>query len=224
MVKQVKNGGHVTRGWLGVMIQPVTHDLAESFGMDRPVGALVAQVLAESPASNSDLQVGDVILEFNGHFAESNSHLPPIVGRTPVGHPVPVRVMREGRELVVRVVIGELPAEEELAEARPQRKTEKKVEKVAVTRLGMTLLEVPQALRKQRNLGSGGAFVEKVEKGSVADRSGLRSGDVVSRVNYVVIEGVNHLLQLIERMPKGRGVPVYVVRDKGPIFLALRLP
>lgn len=224
VVKQVKNGGHVTRGWLGVMIQPVTHDLAESFGMDRPVGALVAQVLAESPASNSDLQVGDVILEFNGHFVESNSHLPPIVGRTPVGHPVPVRVMREGRELVVRVVIGELPAEEELAEARPQRKTEKKVEKVAVTRLGMTLLEVPQALRKQRNLGSGGAFVEKVEKGSVADRSGLRSGDVVSRVNYVVIEGVNHLLQLIERMPKGRGVPVYVVRDKGPIFLALRLP
>jgi serine protease Do len=224
VVKQVKNGGHVTRGWLGVMIQPVTRDLAESFGMDRPVGALVAQILDESPAANSNLQVGDVIVEFNGHFVESNTHLPPIVGRTPVGHPVPVKVMREGRQVVVKVVIGELPGEDQLAEVRPDPLNSEKAEPLAVQRLGMHMSEVPKAIRKERTLGSGGVYLEQVESGSVADRFGLRRGDVISRVNYVVVEGVEHFLQLIERMPKHKGVPVYVVREKGPIFLAMRLP
>ena len=224
VVKQVKNGGHVTRGWLGVMIQPVTRDLAESFGMDRPVGALVAQILDESPAANSNLQVGDVIVEFNGHFVESNTHLPPIVGRTPVGHPVPVKVMREGRQVVVKVVIGELPGEDQLAEVTPDPLNSEKAEPLAVQRLGMHMSEVPKAIRKERTLGSGGVYLEQVESGSVADRFGLRRGDVISRVNYVVVEGVEHFLQLIERMPKHKGVPVYVVREKGPIFLAMRLP
>ncbi|HIJ31596.1 MAG TPA: PDZ domain-containing protein, partial [Gammaproteobacteria bacterium] len=182
------------------------------------------QILDESPAANSNLQVGDVIVEFNGHFVESNTHLPPIVGRTPVGHPVPVKVMREGRQVVVKVVIGELPGEDQLAEVRPDPLNSEKAEPLAVQRLGMHMSEVPKAIRKERTLGSGGVYLEQVESGSVADRFGLRRGDVISRVNYVVVEGVEHFLQLIERMPKHKGVPVYVVREKGPIFLAMRLP
>ncbi len=225
VVKQVKNGGHVSRGWLGVMIQPVTRDLAESFGMDRPVGALVAQILDDGPASNSDLQVGDVILEFNGRFVESNTHLPPIVWRTPVGHPVPVKVMREGRERILKIKIGELPAEEELADARPQSPMQgKKVEKAVTKRLGMTLKPLPKQVRKARSISAGGVYIDAVDKGSVAEQFGLQKGDVISRVNYVVVEGVDHLLELLDTLPEGRGVPVYIVRDKGPIFLALRLP
>lgn len=226
VVKQVKNGGHVSRGWLGVMIQPVTRDLAESFGMDRPVGALVAQILEDGPAADSDLQVGDVILEFNGYFVESNTHLPPIVGRTPVGHPVPVRVMREGREKIIKIKIGELPQEEEVAEARPQQQTQKGkgAEKAAIKRLGMTLQPLPKPVRKARSIPAGGVYIEAVEKDSVADRFGLQKGDVISRVNYVVVEGVDHLLDILDRLPQKKGVPVYVVREKGPIFLALRLP
>lgn len=224
VVKQVKNGGHVSRGWLGVMIQPVTRDLAESFGMDRPVGALVAQILEEGPAADSELQVGDVILEFNGYFVESNTHLPPIVGRTPVGHPVPVKVMREGRERILKIKIGELPAEEALADARPQSPAKKPIEKVATTRLGMTLEALPKKVRKERSIPSGGVFIGAVEKDSVAERFGLQKGDVISRINYVVVEGVDHMLEILDQLPQGRGVPVYVVREKGPIFLALRLP
>ena len=224
VVKQVKNGGHVSRGWLGVLIQPVTSDLAESFDMDRPVGALVAQVLEDSPASKSDLQVGDVIMEFNGHFVESNSHLPPVVGRTPVGHPVPVKVMREGRELIIQVVVGELPSDDELDIAQIDEGEADKVEQASTERLGMTLREIPKEIRESRAIHSGGVFIDKVEGGSVADRFGLKAGDVISRVNYVVVEGVDHLLQLLDRLPKGKGIPVYVVRDKGPIFLALRMP
>lgn len=225
VVKQVKNGGHVSRGWLGVMIQPVTRDLAESFGMDRPVGALVAQILEDGPAADSDLQVGDVILEFNGHFVESNTHLPAIVGRTPVGHPVPVRVMREGREQLLKIKIGELPEQEEVADARSATPAPaKKSKKAATVRLGMTLEPLPKQVRKARLIPAGGVYISAVEKGSVAERFGLQKGDVISRVNYVVVEGVDHLLHLLDRLPEGRGVPVYVVREKGPIFLALRLP
>ena len=226
VVKQVKNGGYVSRGWLGVMIQPVTRDLAESFGMDRPVGALVAQILEDGPAADSDLQVGDVILEFNGHFVESNTHLPPIVGRTPVGHPVPVKVMREGREKIIKIKIGELPPEDKVADADRQQPSSKakKSEKVAIKRLGMTLQPLPKQVRKERAITSGGVYVAAVEKGSVADRYGLQQGDVISRVNYVVVEDVDHLLGILDRLPAKRGVPVYVVREKGPIFLALRLP
>ncbi len=226
VVKQVKNGGHVSRGWLGVMIQPVTSDLADSFGMDRPVGALVAQILEDGPAADSDLQVGDVILEFNGHFVESNTHLPPIVGRTPVGHPVPVRVMREGREQVLKIQIGELPPEEELADARPQQDTPRAEQQPAavIKRLGMTLQPLPKPVRQKRSIPAGGVYVAEVEKGSVADHYGLQKGDVISRVNYVVVEDVDHLLGILDRLPGGKGVPVYVVRDRGPIFLALRLP
>ncbi len=223
VVKQVKNGGHVSRGWLGVLIQAVTSDLADSFGMDRPVGALVAEVLKDSPASLSDLQVGDVITEFNGHFVESNSHLPPIVGRTPVGHPVPVKIIREGREMVVQVVIGELPSDDELASSLPQQK-DKQVEEATTERLGMILEDIPVEVRESRSIHSGGVFVKQIEPGSSADRSGIKEGDVISRINYVVIEGIDHLLQILDRLPDGKSVPVYVVRDKGPIFLALRMP
>ncbi len=225
VVKQVKNGGHVSRGWLGVMIQPVTRDLAESFGMDRPVGALVAQILEDGPAADSDLQVGDVIIEFNGHFVESNTHLPPIVGRTPAGYPVPVKVMREGREKSIKIKIGELPQEDEMADAGSQSSDQgKRVEKTATKRLGMSLEVVPKKVRKERSIPSGGVYIGSVESDSVAQRYGLKKGDVISRVNYVVIEDVDHLLEILDRLPVGRGVPVYVVRDKGPIFLALRLP
>jgi len=223
VVKQVKNGGHVSRGWLGVLIQAVTSDLADSFGMDRPVGALVAEVLKDSPASLSDLQVGDVITEFNGHFVESNSHLPPIVGRTPVGHPVPVKIIREGREMVVQVVIGELPSDDGLASSLPQQK-DKQVEEATTERLGMILEDIPVEVRESRSIHSGGVFVKQIEPGSSADRSGIKEGDVISRINYVVIEGIDHLLQILDRLPDGKSVPVYVVRDKGPIFLALRMP
>ncbi len=224
VVKQVKDGGQVSRRWLGVMIQPVTRDLAESFGMDRPVGALVAQILEDGPAARSELQVGDVIIEFNGHFVESNTHLPAIVGRTPVGHPVPVKVMRKGQQRTINVVVGELPPEEELADARPQLDPGKAPRVATTERLGMQLQAVPQAIRRDRTLQSGGVYVAEVSADSLAHRFGLRSGDVITRVNHVVVEGVDHLLALFDRLPSGRGVPVYVVRERGPIFLALRLP
>jgi len=123
----------------------------------------------------------------------------------------------------VQVVIGELPSDDELASSLPQQK-DKQVEEATTERLGMILEDIPVEVRESRSIHSGGVFVKQIEPGSSADRSGIKEGDVISRINYVVIEGIDHLLQILDRLPDGKSVPVYVVRDKGPIFLALRMP
>jgi|SaaInl8_150m_RNA_FD_contig_123_6617_length_5648_multi_41_in_2_out_0_5 serine protease Do len=223
VVKQIKNGGHVSRGWLGVMIQPVNSDLAESFGMDRPIGALVAKIMKESPADGSELKVGDVIIEFNDKFIESNSHLPPIVGSSPVGESIPVKVMRNGSEQIIHIVIGELP-EEVVASSTITKSGEHPAEQSVEKIFGMTLKPVPTQLRKKLALDAGGVLVAEVERNSLASSFGVKQGDVISKLNRINISSVKQLLEVIDTLPRGRGVPLYIIRENGPIFLALRLP
>ena len=119
VVEQLKAHGSVTRGWLGVMIQDVTRDLAESFGMPQPRGALVARVLPDGPAARAGLQAGDVILRFNGEDIVYSSDLPPRVGRTAVGGTVKVDVLRAGKPRVLRVTVAALPDQPPAAGGKP---------------------------------------------------------------------------------------------------------
>lgn len=98
VVNQIKTKGSVSRGWLGVQIQDITRELAESFGMDRPYGALVARVIEESPAEKAGLQIGDVIVEFDGHDIETSGELPPVVGVTTIDEKVKVKSLEMGPE------------------------------------------------------------------------------------------------------------------------------
>jgi len=109
VANQIKETGHVSRGWLGVLIQEVTRELAESFGMDNPQGALVAKVLENSPAEDAGLQVGDVIIEFNGKKVMRSSSLPPLVGRSAVGKDAKVTIIRNRSREQIKVRIAELP-------------------------------------------------------------------------------------------------------------------
>ena len=106
---QIKETGSVSRGWLGVLIQEVTRELAESFGMENPHGALVAKVLYDSPAQAAGLEVGDVIVEFNGKQVMRSSGLPPLVGRAKVGKEAQVKVIRNKQAREIDVMIAELP-------------------------------------------------------------------------------------------------------------------
>ncbi len=109
---QIRTKGHVSRGWLGVMIQDINRDLAETFGMPHPRGALVSRVLPDSPAERAGVQVGDIILSYNGHELVASSSLPPLVGASPVDRPSTLQVLRNGKERDLKVVIGELPEDE----------------------------------------------------------------------------------------------------------------
>jgi serine protease Do len=217
VVDQLKTKGYVSRGWLGVYIQEVTQQLAESFGMDKPTGALVAKVMPDSPAEKSGIQVGDVILSFDGREVTNSGALPPIVGATQIGKKVSVEVNRDGKVRTLRIQLGELPDDDQLA----ARETES-AERVSVL-LGMEVAEPTPELREALDLPSGGVLVQQVKPGA-AQEAGIRSGDVLSMIDGKKIRSVKHFKEVVQGLSEGKSVAVLVQRQQGPVFLALRAP
>jgi serine protease Do len=217
VAQQLKEKGRVSRGWLGVIIQDVTRDLAESFGMKKAMGALVSQVLSDSPAEKSGLMVGDVIMEFNGREVVSSTDLPPIVGSTPVGDKVPVLVIRDGKQTRLQVQLGELPEEE------PQVVASKASEATRTSRLDITVSDLTDQQRQEMELGKEGVLVEQIERGAAAE-AGIRRGDIILRLNNQSVQSAKDFDSLVKGLPAGRTVPVLVRRQGGPTFLALKVP
>lgn len=212
VVDQLKSGGKVTRGWLGVLIQEMTPELAQSFGLDKPRGALIGQVMAEGPAQGAGVKVGDIIVAFNGQPVQHSTDLPLIVARTRPGTAVPLTVIRDGKEQVLNVQITQLPDEVKLQQAE--------VESPASNRLGLAVAELPPEKRKQ---GTNGLLVKDVDEGPAA-KAGIRPGDIITRINNIDVNEVNQFADLIKDLPAGRPIPVLVRRDNGAIFLALTIP
>ncbi|MCU7848234.1 MAG: DegQ family serine endoprotease [Candidatus Thiodiazotropha sp. (ex Lucinoma kastoroae)] len=215
---QLKTRGRVTRGWLGVLIQDVTNDLADSFAMDHPRGALIARVLPDSPSEKAELQVGDVILEFNGTKIATSSELPPLVGRSNVDKPAVLTILRNGKSKQVKVNIGELPADDKMALANNQ------APKVSENRLGLMVSSVSEQRRKQLRLTNRkGVLVESVT-GQSAREAGIQQGDIITMINNREVEGVEQFNQRVKGLPTDKTVALLVHRDTGPIFLALHVP
>ncbi len=216
VVDQLKDKGSVTRGWLGILIQDVTRDLAESFGMERPGGALVAQVLPDSPAEKAGIKVGDVVMEFNNIPIDNSASLPPIVGRIQVDQEVPVKILRDGKTRTVKVKIGELPPEEEIKLA------DRDSGSVTANRLGAVVSELTPEQRNTLEKKKTGVYVEDI-KGGPARAAGLRRGDIILMINNVDVKNVSHFQQLVKDLPKDKVVPMLVQRGSGPMFLALKM-
>jgi serine protease Do len=219
VARQLQSSGKVSRGWLGVLIQDVTGELAESFDMDRPRGALIARVLPDSPAERAGLQVGDVILAYNGAELGSSSALPPLVGASIVDQPAELLILRAGKEILRQVDIGELPAEEaiSLSSVHPQPRA-------THNRLGMAVSELTSEQRKELEAPADkGVLVESVT-GQPAREAGIQQGDVILMLNNQEITSVAQFNRLLQGLPAGKTVAVLVHRTTGPIFLALRTP
>ncbi len=214
---QLKTKGKVSRGWLGVLIQDVTRELAEAFGMTRPQGALVSKVLDDSPAAAAGFESGDVIIRYNGRDVADSASLPPLVGQTPVGDKAEVVVIRDGKETTLEVTIGELPGDDALAQA-----VAPEAQSVSEKRLGIKISEVPEALREALELGEGGVLVEELESGA-ASRAGVRQGDVIVMLNQQAVTGPQQFAELVEALPEGKSVAVRIQRQNGPLWLALKL-
>jgi serine protease Do len=218
VVDQLKTKGRVTRGWLGVLIQDVTRELAETFKMPQPMGALVAQVLPQSPAASSDLQVGDVILEFNGTPIPTSSSLPPLVGVAPVGEAAKVTVLRRGETRVIEVVIGELPEQVQIAHSGGEPEPAK------ANRIGLIVEDLSAEDREQLGLsGAAGVFVAKVEKGP-AERAGIRAGDILLMIDNTEVTDADRLREILAGIEPGRSVAALVQRGEGRMFFAVRIP
>ena len=218
VVDQLKNRGHVSRGWLGVLIQDVTRELAESFGMDKPVGALVSQVLDDSPAEKAGFKVGDVILEFGDHKVATSASLPPIVGVTPIDKEVKVKVMRDSKLKTLKVVIGELPADDEIGLASGKGSDTASDKRLKIKVKGLT-----DEQREELDVAENGVFVVNVDNGPARD-AGIRAGDVIMMINNKNIRDAKHFRELVADLPAGKPVAALVQRRNGPSFVAIKLP
>jgi len=218
VVSQLKGTGHVTRGWLGVLIQDVNRDLAESFGMDKPMGAVVLKVLPDSPAAEAGLKVGDVVVEFNGEPISYSSDLPVYVGRTKVGSKAKARLIREGKPMTVSITIGELPPEDQLALGQPQQSRA-----APSGRLGIVVEDLSAEQRRQTGVEDSGVIVKDVMDGA-AREAGINSGDVIVMFDGVNVKNAAHFKKLVDGVEAGRSIAVLVQRRGGPAFLALRVP
>jgi serine protease Do len=212
---QLKTNGRVSRGWLGVLIQDVTLDLAESFGMKQPRGALVAKVLPDSPAQAAGMRVGDVIVGFNGREVVNSANLPPIVGSSKVGVEIPVDIIRDGRKRQIEVTLGELPDDDKVASVHTP-------EAERTNRLGITVMNLTDEQRAELELDTG-VLVGKVVTGA-ASRAGIREDDIILRVDNKDVSNAREFDKLIEALPAGKSVAFLVQRNGSPTFLAVKVP
>lgn len=212
VAEQIQEDGVVRRGWLGVLIQEVNRDLALSFGLDKPMGALIAQASSTGPGGKAGIQPGDIIVRFNGKDVERSSDLPPMVGLVRPGTSVPVDVVRQGDRLTMDVMIEQLPEANQVAQA---------ISSQPKAILGMTVDDVPENLRSENNL-QGGILVKEVGD-DPALSAGLRAGDIITQVGGREISGVPSLQNMLDLLPTDRPIPVLVVRGGNSTFLTLRL-
>ncbi|PTT00824.1 PDZ domain-containing protein, partial [Pseudomonas sp. HMWF006] len=177
---QLKSGGKVSRGWLGVVIQEVNKDLAESFGLEKPAGALVAQIQDDGPAAKGGLQVGDVILSMNGQPIVMSADLPHLVGALKAGAKANLEVIREGKRKNVELTVGAIPDEDKALDALPKSGTES-----TSNRLGVSVGELTAEQKKTYDL-KGGVVIKEVQDGPAA-LIGLQPGDVITHLNNQAI-------------------------------------
>jgi serine protease Do len=216
ILPQLKERGKVIRGWLGVQIQAVTQDLAQSLGLDEPRGALVSDINPDSPAAKAGLQPGDVVLSADGRKVEDQSDLSSYVASRPPGSTVKLQVWRDAKERTVSVTLGTFPdqEEDEQREASARR-----------GQLGMTLQDLTANLAQQLELprGTKGAVVTDIEAGSAAETAGLAPRDVIVSVNGNAVDGVDAFEAEIDKA-RGDGLArLRVRRGTGHLFLVLRL-
>ncbi|WP_222909165.1 DegQ family serine endoprotease [Pseudomonas sp. DNDY-54] len=212
---QLRTEGKVSRGWLGVVIQEVNRDLAESFGLDRPAGALVAQVMDGGPAAKGGLRVGDVILSVNGNTIDMSADLPHLIGAIKPNTKAELGIVREGEREELTVQIGALPEEGEEIAA-----TSGRAEKSS-NRLGVKVSELTAEQKRSLDL-PGGVVITEVLSGPAA-MIGLRPGDVITHLNNQAIESVSTFGRVAEQLPKNRSVSMRVLRQGRASFITFKL-
>lgn len=212
VVAQLKDNGRVDRGWLGVVIQDVDRDLALSFGLDKPEGALIAQMEPKGPAERSGLKVGDIILKFNGRDMATSSDLPHAVGPTRAGSTVPAIIMRKGKRLDIDVTVGSRGKSEEEVVASSQQEAIK-------SRLGLQVEEIPEDVKEANNIE--GVLINNVVQDSPAAKAGLQSGDVLVQLGFDDVISVNSFREIEKLLPVNKPLPIRFVRRGSPLFRSL---
>ena len=214
VAEQLKSKGKVSRGWLGVVIQEVNKDLAESFGLDRAAGALVVQVLEGSPAEAAGLVTGDIITGVNGKEVYLSSDLPHLIGGLSPGDKAKMSVVRSGKRKNISVEIGVLPEDDGAQHAANTPPAERQSNRVG--------LVVSDLTARQRQDSGDGVVVTEVKRGPAA-MAGVVRGDVITMINGERIRNVADFDRIITALPSKGSVPMRIVRRGQASFIPLRI-
>ena len=217
VIPQLESKGKVVRGMIGVQVQNVTPELAKSFGMSEPKGALVGQVNPDTPAAKAGIHRGDIIIEFNDHPIREMNELPRMVAETAPGSKASLKVLREGKEKTLSLTIAEL-TDERQAQAKEEGAAEK-------TPLGLEVQNLNPALAQQFRLRDNkGVVVVQVEAGSPAADAGIRSGDLILEVNSVVVGTIKEYREAVAKVKKDSVARFLVKRLGQTLYLTVENP
>ena len=214
VVEQLKENGRVVRGWLGVIVQTVTPELADTFGLEEKSGALVADIDGEGPAAKSGIEKGDIILNFDGKEIKQMDELPLIVAQTPVGKQVDVKLLRNGKKITKRVTLGEL--KDETVASLPDEKSGGDI--------GMEVSELTSELMQQCRIVEGkGVVVTFIDTDSPAARAGIRECDVIIEINREPVAGLNEYNTAIQEARRSDRILILLRRGRSTQFVVVAL-
>jgi serine protease Do len=213
VIEQLKTKGRVIRGWLGVLVQQVTPEIAESLGLKEPQGALVSDVTPGSPAEKAGIKRGDVIVEFDGHKIKEMPDLPKLVAITPPGKEVEIKIIRQGQQKELKLRVGELKEERF---SRHENSSNRDI--------GLSVSDItPEIVSRYGLKDRRGVVVTDVERGSVAEMAGFQPGDIILEINGEPITSTDDYTKVLERSDKEKPILFLVKREGNTIYIALKV-
>jgi serine protease Do len=227
VISQLIKYGKTRRGWLGVRIQNVTDEIAESLGLAKTEGALIASVTENSPAAKGGIKPGDVVLKFNNKVVKAMRSLPKIVAETEINKIVSVEVWRDGKKIITKVSVGELDEEQVTKPVLKPTLKNGEEEKVDIADVGISINTVSDQLRKRFNLKktSKGVVVMAIDKDGVAAEKGIKIGDLILEVSQIPVRSPSEFKTQIKkaRASNRKSILLLVEGPSGLRFVALRL-
>jgi serine protease Do len=214
VITQLRETGKVTRGWLGVSVQPVTPDLARSFGLKNEKGALISEVMKDSPAEKAGFKAGDIILEFDGKPITDMHELPRLAAVTPIGKKAVVKVLRDGKTMEKAVVI------EKMVDSAVTVEQSAMIQE----KLGIVVSDITRERAAQlRTNQTKGVVVMEVKAGSLAEDVGIARGDIITQINSTAIGNSAEYAKAVATLKKGDIVRFLLRRGESTLFVAMKV-
>ena len=214
VAEQIKTNGKVIRGWLGIVIQEITQELSESFGMTNKNGALIAGVEKNSPAAKGGLLPGDVILKFNKNIINTSSDLPKFVGITKPKTRVPVEILRKGKVITLNIKVGTIPSKEKFSDSRIKNQPSR------FNRLGLALKNLSVEQKKEIG-GRNGLFVSDLKGPALT--AGILKGDIILVVNNTPVRSIQSFNNDLRKIPKGKVIAILLYRNGDTLFVPVKV-